>query len=1129
MPVVPGMFSRAPGAPRRWLQEARRSWPLPSTVSHVVKLFTPELGHATAGPRRSVRTQISRRAGRQARYRSAVAQSARSVVGDPSVGLGAMRILKGRIADAKTAVGSWPTRFRCAILTVRVIAKDAIMIAVKRKIIIALGLGLFCGRCAFALDPTLDISQYGHTSWTIREGFFRGNIYAIAQTPDGYLWLGTEFGLLRFDGNRSIPWQPPAGKKLPGDGITSLLASSDGTLWIGTYAGLVSWNGASLTQYPDLDHQLVAALHQDREGTVWAGTLGNPSGRLCAIRNDSVQCYGQDGRFGRTVLSLFEDSTGNLWAGTQTGLWRWGPGRPMRYAMPGTELNDLNAGDEKNLLIAMPGGIRQLVDGKPELYPGPGAKPIDANRFLRDRDGGLWIGTLDRGLIHVHRGKTDVFSKSDGLSGDLIFSLFEDHERNVWVATNGGLDRFRDLAVSTISVKQGLSTDNAWSVLAARDGSVWVGTGDGLNKWSDGEISTIHNATGRKDEVPQSLFQDDHGRIWAFTGHGLGYVENGKLVSLSGVHGTKVHSIAGDKAGNLWLSETSNLLHIRGGRLVEQIPWSRLGRTESASVLLSDPEHGGLWLGFWRGGGVLYFKDGQVRASYTSANGLTSGAVTDLRLDQDGALWVATQGVLDRVKDGSITALTSRNGLPCDTVLWTMESEDSSLWLYTACGLARITRNQLEAWITDPKRTIETTVWDAADGVRLRSTAASAYGPRVAKSTDGKLWFVTGEGIQVADPRHLHFNQLPPPVHIEQITVDHKIRWRNLWSQTSSNLRLPPHSRDVEIDYTALSLVAPEKIRFKYKLEGYDNGWQDAGNRRQAYFTNLGPHKYRFLVMASNNSGVWSPSAASFDFSIAPAYYQTSWFLVLCGITCLAVLWFIHRIRVQVLKERHRVVERHQVEIRALNERLIKAQEAERMRISGELHDGVLQQITSLTLRLAKVRNQVPPDSEAKGTIAGLQDQLIGIGTDIRQLSHELHPALLQESGLPEALSAYCEEFSKVRGIPVFCETDDDVRELSRGAALCIYRIAQEALGNAAKYAEATRVELRLTRSNGLVCLEVSDDGVGCSPDQVSNSGGLGLINMRERVYQLNGTFEFDSAEGRGTRVKVTIPFRAAP
>lgn len=219
---------------------------------------------------------------------------------------------------------------------------------------------------------------------------------------------------------------------------------------------------------------------------------------------------------------------------------------------------------------------------------------------------------------------------------------------------------------------------------------------------------------------------------------------------------------------------------------------------------------------------------------------------------------------------------------------------------------------------------------------------------------------------------------------------------------------------------------------------------------------------------------------------------------------------------------------RHQAEIRALNEQLIKAQEAERMRISGELHDGVLQQISSLTLRLGVVEYQAPPDSKAKATISGLQQELIKIGTEIRRLSHELHPALLQEAGLPAALSAYCEEFNNVRGLPVSCETDESVEQLSAGTALCLYRIAQEALGNAAKYSAAKKVEVRLSRSDGLVCLLVSDDGVGCAPDQITTSGGLGVINMRERVLQLSGMFEFDSEPGHGTSVRVTVPFRAA-
>ena len=396
------------------------------------------------------------------------------------------------------------------------------------------------------------------------------------------------------------------------------------------------------------------------------------------------------------------------------------------------------------------------------------------------------------------------------------------------------------------------------------------------------------------------------------------------------------------------------------------------------------------------------------------------------------------------------------------------------------------------------------------------------------KSTDGKLWFVTGEGIQVIDPRHRAVNKLPPPVRIEQIVADRKIYWQNLPGVPVSNMRLPARTRDLQIDYTALSLVAPEKVHFKYKLEGQDSDWREVVNDHQVQYSNLAPGPYRFRGIARNNSGVWNEEGASLDFAIAPAYYQTNWFRALCLLTFLSIFWTIYQLRVRTLEQRQDVLEGHQAEIRALNEQLIKAQEAERIRIAGELHDGVLQQITSVTLRLSKVRNKVQGDSEANATVSGLQQQLIKIGTDIRHMSHELHPALLQEAGLPAALSAYCAEFSNVRGFPVSCETDESVKELSPGAALCIYRIAQEALGNAAKYSEAKKVEVRLTRSDGRVCLSVSDDGVGCTPNQIGKSGGLGLINMRERVRQLDGTCEFDREPGHGTTVRVTVPFRAA-
>src|SRR5208282_531539 len=336
-------------------------------------------------------------------------------------------------------------------------------VGVMKRAVIALGMLLALGPGAHALDPTLDVYQYAHTVWTVRDGFFKGNIYAMTQTADGYLWLGTEFGLLRFDGNSSIPWGPPAGQHLPDKAITALLVTRDGALWIGTAVGLATWSGGKLTLRPELGAEFVASLFEDSEGAVWVSSLGSPNGRLCALRSSGTQCYGEDGAFGRAVWALYEDSSGTVWAGAQSGLWRMKPGPARRYPTP-TELIGLSKTDEGRLLIAMhSAGLMQLVDDNLESYPIRSAinsnrlfldRDVDSNRVVRDRDGGPWIGTVERGLIHVHHGRTDVFSRTDGLSGDVVLSLFEDREGIVWVATTGGLDRFRDLPVTTISVKQ---------------------------------------------------------------------------------------------------------------------------------------------------------------------------------------------------------------------------------------------------------------------------------------------------------------------------------------------------------------------------------------------------------------------------------------------------------------------------------------------------------------------------------------------------------------------------------------------------------------------------------------------------------------------------------------------------
>src|SRR5271157_2425987 len=1004
--------------------------------------------------------------------------------------------------------------------------------AVPIRVLLLACPALICGRTAFALDPSLDISQYAHTAWTVRDGFSLGNIYAMAQTPDGYLWLGTEFGLFRFDGVRSIPWPPPTGQQLPDKNINALLVTRDGTLWIGTFAGLVTWSGGKLTPRPEpeLAQEFVASLFEDSEGTVWAGLLGPSTGRLCAIRRGGTQCYSEDNAFGRAVWALYEDSSGNLWAAAESGLWRMKPGPPRRYRTP-TELIGLSKADNGRLLIAMhTAGLLQLVRDRIESYPIRSAtnangllsdRDVDANRLLRDRNGGLWIGTVERGLIHVHQGRTDVFTRADGLSGNVILSLFEDREGNVWVASTGGLDRFRELPVATISVKQGLSSDATQAVLAATDGSIWIGAHEGLTRWKNGQTTTFGKASGLPDDALQSLFQDDSGRIWVSTGHGLAYFKDGRFVAVNALPGGKVHYIAGDKAGNLWLSEEKSLLHLLEGRLVEQVPWSELGRPQSAEVLLSGREQGGVWLAFWQGGGLLYFNDRQLRASYAAANGLGEGGVADLQLDRDGALWAATHAGVSRLKDGRLATLTSKNGLPCDTIHWTVEEDDRSFWLYTECGLVRITRTELDAWIGDPKRRIETTVWDAADGVRVRSVAASEYGPRVAKGTDGKIWFLTGEGIQVVDPRHLAVNKLPPPVRIEQIVADHKTHWQNLTGAAVPNLRLPARTHDLQIDYTALSLVAPEKVHFKYKLEGQDQDWKEVVNDRQAQYTNLAPRHYRFRVIASNNSGVWNEQGDTLEFWVDPAYYQTNWFRALCVAAVLVLLWAAYQLRVRQLD--------HEFDM------TLEARVGERTRIARELHDTLLQSFHGLLLRFQTVSQLLPERPiEAKESLDGAIKQAAEAITEGRDAVQGLRASTVQSNDLALAISILGEELadsSNPQSAAFRVAVEGEARNLHPILRDEVYKIAAEALRNAFQHAQARRVEVEIRYAHEQFRLRVRDDGKGINPAVLAGQGSeghYGLQGMRERASLAGGKLAVWSEVNAGTEVELCIPASTA-
>ena len=1017
-------------------------------------------------------------------------------------------------------------------------------IAYKGRItLVALGVLLALCSCTYALDPSLDINQYAHTSWKVSDGFFKGLLRPITQTADGYLWIGTEFGPLRFDGVRSVPWEPPAGQYLRNSDIRSLLGARDGTLWIGTFTGLASWKDGKLTYYPELDGQVIEALLEDREGTIWVGGWAPSVGRLCKIQGGNTQCFGADGRFAAGVTAMYEDGRGNLWLGATNGLWRWQqPGPPLMYPIPDPEnrIYSLAETDDGEILIAKTSGITKLRNGKTESYPLPAGLQFAPHKLLRDRHGGLWIGALrDRGLLHIHEGRTDSFSQPEGLSGESVNSIFEDREGNIWVATIDGLDRFREFAIPTFTDKQGFSSRGLFSILAGRDGSLWLGASNGVNRWNQGQITIYRNRglgdangspvsgqtagngttspgsvrqitdAGLPDDSVYSIFEDHLGQIWIGTQIGVGFLKSDRFVPIASVPYGIVYGFAEDNSGNVWMSHQDGLFRMSGEQVLERISWTTLGRQQAANALVYDSSKGGLWLGF-RDGGVGYFQNGQLGALYSPADGLGDGTVRGFYFDKKATLWVQTEGGLSRIKDGHVLTLTTKNGLPCNTVHWMIEDDAHSVWLYLSCGLMRISESELDAWDANPSKTIQGTVFDSSDGV-ANHQFEGGYSPFVAKSGDGKLWFLRVGGLSMIDPQHLPFNKTPPPVYVEQLIADGKTY------DARQGLRLPPNVKDLAIDYTALSFVAPEKVQVRVILEGQDNDWRVPTNPRHAHYTNLGPGTYRFRVKASNNSGVWNEQGALLEFTVAPAFYQTAWFAIACGVLFIALLWLVYQLRVRQLALQFN--------------RTFEARVSERTRIARELHDTLLQSFQGLLLRFQSVAKLLPDRPiEAEQRLHVALDQAAAAITEGRDAVQGLRSSALEMNELADGIKAIAEELTRdtapADSPAIEVEIEGGPRNLNPIVRDEAYRIASEALRNAVRHAKAKRIMVEIRYDKRQFRLRVRDDGQGIDESIVQRqpSGHFGLPGMRERAEIVGGNLEVWTRLDSGTQVELTIP-----
>ena len=766
-----------------------------------------------------------------------------------------------------------------------------------------------------ALDTSRQIAQYGHTAWRIQDGFFGGTPDAIAQTTDGYLWIGTQTGLTRFDGVRFISWRPPEGSELPSPRIQSLLGARDGSLWIGTAKGLAHWRNGNLINYRDATGGIGAIL-EDRAGTIWIARAysSDAKGPLCKVKDAGVQCHGRDDGIALPhAVTLANDSLGNVWLAGGPRVSRWQTSSADTYVSPGLKPEQFNGvfalagGPDGSLWVGQKiagkgGGLQQLAQGawKPFVTPEFDSSTLDVRALLLDRDSSLWIGTSNRGIYRIQGNKVDHFSSSDGLSGDDVTSVFQDREGNIWIATTRGIDNLHDIRVASFSARQGLSTDAVISVLASRDGTVWVGN-QNLDALRSGKITSIQPRDGLPGREVTSLLEDRAGRLWLGVDEGLWVYDKGKFKKIEthdgGLSGAIV-AMTEDVDGSIWAQirpianpNPPRLLRIQDLRIREEISSPRLS---AVNTLAPDP-HGGVWFGL-ASSGLARYRNGQMEV-FPFNDRVHDGTINGLLVNSDGSVLAATPSGLVGWKNGKPQSLTVRNDLPCDVVHSFISDRKATLWLYAACGLIAIQNAELQRWWASPDATVKSTLLDVFDGAQPMSTP---FRPNASQSPDGRLWFINENVLQMIDPGQVGGNPIVPPVHIEQIIADHKSY------APRDRLRLPALTRDLEIEFTALSFVAPQKVRFRYKLEDHDSEWQDPGTRRQAFYSDLRPGTYRFRVMGSNNDGVWNQEGATLAFTLPAAWYQTWWFRGLCAAAFLGLLVGLYQLRIHQLRRQEK-------------------------------------------------------------------------------------------------------------------------------------------------------------------------------------------------------------------------------
>lgn len=960
-------------------------------------------------------------------------------------------------------------------------------------------------------------AQFQVEFWTTDNGLPQNTVRSILQTRDGYLWLATLDGLVRYDGVRFTVFNKNNTDGIDSSRFTQLILDGHDELWSATEGGAVTrYNRGGFQTYNVTDGSpgnLITQLVLNNAGELlvftgqfiarWDGKQFAPYTPVAGETKDSKVLWGRDGAF---------------WYSEGHILHRFKAGQITDYRLPGASTSDGRATiigklfeDSRGRLWVGTNNAGLFLYENEKLtrhVPGDGLPAEHVSVQFEDRGGNLWAASSHGALI-IGDGGTRRLTKEQGLSDDVLTTLYEDREGNIWVGSLfRGLNRLSRQSVTFYGRKDGLEANIVRPIYEDRDGDVWIG-GQDLTRYSRGRFSPVTGRPSSLSKEVTAIHQDRGGRLWFGHWAGLYYYADGKFTDFTAPLGQKaaVTDIHEDRGGALWFA-TSNvgLYRYQNGAL------TRITKNEGLSSndvkIIHEASDGSLWFGTY--GGLSRLKDNQF-VSFTTADGLASNLVRSIYEDADGVFWIGSyDGGLTRMKDGRFTRYTSRDGLFNDGVFQILEDGRGNFWMSSNRGIYRASKQQLNDFAAGKIGRIDSIAYGKADGM-LETECNGGLQPAGIRARDGRLWFPTQQGVAVIAPDAVVTNPHAPPVHIESYTLD-GVRA----GADGRGIGIPPGTKNLEIAYTGLSFYKPEQVRFKYKLEGLDRDWVDAVSRRTAYYSHIPPGDYVFRVVAANSDGFWNPDGASIRVKVLAPFYRTWWFLVSLALASVGAAYWFYRRRVAQL-------EKEKAGQEAYSRQLIESQEQERRRIAVELHDGLGQSLVVIKNR-ALIGLDTPDNHERLlSQMTDISEAASAAIVEVRGIARNLHPYQIDYLGLTTALRTMISsaaDASNIEFVADICELDG---ELPKEAEINLYRIVQEAVNNVVKHSAATTATVTLRKSGQHLELLVADNGRGFSPDAGRPARGLGLVGISERAKMLGAQHEVRTTVEHGTTVSLQM------